>query len=128
MWCMMLPQTLESKIRKIKFDLSGYYFIGLVVLVVAGFWPTYFSKFFDKSADFTMYFHFHAMMLSLWILTLIIQPILIRNSLDPSAFETVALPETDISNLFPFKVSNCLSIIAMHPIESAKPNTSFIIF
>jgi hypothetical protein len=61
------PQTLESKIRKIKFDLSGYYFIGLVVLVLLGFWPTYFSKFFDKTAD-----------LSLWILALIIQPILIR--------------------------------------------------
>src|ERR1700722_20185708 len=55
MWCMMLPQTLESKIRKIRFDLSGYYFIGLVVLVLLGFWPTYFSKFFDRTADFTMY-------------------------------------------------------------------------
>ena len=69
---------MESKIRKIKFDLSGYYFLGLVVLVLLGFWPTYFSKFFDKTADFTMYFHFHAIMLSLWILALIIQPILIR--------------------------------------------------
>jgi len=72
------PQTLDSKIRKIKFDLSGYYFIGLVVLVLSGFWPTYFSKFFDKTADFTVYFHFHAIMLSLWILALIVQPILIR--------------------------------------------------
>lgn len=63
---------------KLRFDISGYYFIGLVGLVILGFWPTYFAKFFNGSADFTFYFHFHAVILTLWLLLLIIQPILIR--------------------------------------------------
>lgn len=63
---------------KLRFDISGYYFIGLVGLVILGFWPTYFAKFFNRSADFTFYFHFHAAVLTLWLLLLIIQPILIR--------------------------------------------------
>lgn len=63
---------------KIQFDQSGYYFMGLVVFVLLGFWPTYFSKFIDGTADFNFYFHFHALIMSLWILALIVQPILIR--------------------------------------------------
>lgn len=63
---------------KIRFEKSGYYFIGLVVMVILGFWPSYFSKFFNGTANFNFYFHFHALMMSLWILALIIQPILIR--------------------------------------------------
>lgn len=68
-------KTLNPKLR---FDLSGYYFIGLVGLILVGFWPSYFSKFFDGTANFTFYFHFHASMVGLWILMLIVQPILIR--------------------------------------------------
>lgn len=64
--------------KKIRFEKSGYYFIGLVVLVVLGFWPTYLSKYFDGTANFNFYFHFHTLMMSLWILALIIQPILIK--------------------------------------------------
>ena len=64
--------------KKIRFEKSGYYFIGLVVLVILGFWPTYFSKYFYGTANFNFYFHFHALMMSLWILALIIQPILIK--------------------------------------------------
>ena len=60
------------------FDISGYVFIGLIGLVILGFWPSYFAKFFNGTANFTFYFHFHAIALSLWILTLIAQPILIR--------------------------------------------------
>ena len=60
------------------FNNTGYYFIGLIALVILGFWPTYFSKFFDGTADFTFYFHFHAATLTLWMLMLIVQPILIR--------------------------------------------------
>lgn len=69
---------MESKIQKLRFDLSGYYFIGLVGLILVGFWRSYFSKFFDGTANFTFYFHFHATMVGIWILMLIVQPILIR--------------------------------------------------
>ncbi len=63
---------------KFKFELSGYYFTGLIGLVLLGFWPSYFSKFFDGSGRFSFYFHFHAAVVGLWILLLIIQPLLIR--------------------------------------------------
>jgi len=63
---------------KIRFDKSGYYFIGLVGLVLLGFWPSYFAKLFNGSEKYSFYFHFHATMMSLWILALIVQPILIR--------------------------------------------------
>ena len=69
---------MELNKTKLRFDISGYYFIGLVGLVILGFWPTYFAKFFNGSADFTFYFHFHAAILTIWLLLLIIQPILIR--------------------------------------------------
>jgi len=69
---------MELNKPKLRFDISGYYFFGLVGLVILGFWPTYFAKFFNGSADFTFYFHFHAAILTLWLLLLIIQPILIR--------------------------------------------------
>ncbi len=73
----MSQQVYQPNIRKIRFDKSGYYFIGLVVLAFLGFWATYFSKFFDGETKFNFYFHFHAAMVSLWILALIVQPILI---------------------------------------------------
>lgn len=61
------------KIRSVE-----YYFIGLLVLVFVGFWPSYFSKFFDGSGSLSHYFHFHAATATLWIVMLIAQPILIR--------------------------------------------------
>ena len=63
---------------KIRFEKSGYYFIGLVGLVLLGFWHSYFSKFFDWTENFPFYFHFHAIMMTLWISVLIAQPILIK--------------------------------------------------
>ncbi|GAB2839428.1 hypothetical protein [Ferruginibacter profundus] len=63
---------------KLRFEISGYYFIGLIALVVLGFWPSYFAKFFNGTADFNFYFHFHASMVILWIAMLITQPLLIR--------------------------------------------------
>ena len=69
---------MEGRIKKLRFDISGYYFIGLFGLVLLGFWPSYFSKFFNRTANFTFYFHFHATILTLWLFTLITQPILIR--------------------------------------------------
>jgi len=74
----MSQQVYQPNIPKIRFDKSGYYFIGLVVLAFLGFWATYFSKFFDGETRFNFYFHFHAAMVSLWILVLIVQPTLIR--------------------------------------------------
>jgi hypothetical protein len=63
---------------KIRFDRSGYYFIALMALAIAGFWPSYFSRFFNGTNDYNFYFHFHAVMMVLWVAVLIIQPILIR--------------------------------------------------
>ncbi|WP_345209332.1 hypothetical protein [Mucilaginibacter gynuensis] len=63
---------------KIRFDKSGYYFIGLMALAFAGFWKSYFSKFFNGTNDYNFYFHFHATMMVLWVVILIVQPILIR--------------------------------------------------
>ena len=63
---------------KLRFDSSGYYFIGLFALALLGFWPSYFSKFFSGKAGFSFYFHFHAIMMGLWIGALVVQPILIR--------------------------------------------------
>ncbi|MEP3210448.1 MAG: hypothetical protein ABJN95_14705 [Maribacter sp.] len=64
--------------RALPFDSSGYYFLGLLALAIAGFWPSYFAKFFDGTADFSFYFHFHVFFAVLWIAMLIAQPILIR--------------------------------------------------
>lgn len=63
---------------KIRFDKSGYYFTGLLVLVFLGFWNSYFSKFFIGKNDYSFYFHFHAAMMILWVILLIIQPLLVR--------------------------------------------------
>lgn len=64
--------------RSLPFDKSGFYFLALFALVIAGFWPSYFAKFFDGTADFSFYFHFHATLAMLWVFMLITQPILIR--------------------------------------------------
>ena len=64
--------------KRIKFNKFGYYAVGLFVIAILGFWPTYFSKFFDGTADFNFYYHFHFMMATSWIVLLIVQPILIR--------------------------------------------------
>jgi len=55
-----------------------YFGLGLLAIAAIGFWPTYFSKFFAGSADFSQYFHFHAVTALLWVFCLIAQPLLIR--------------------------------------------------
>ena len=62
-----------------KFKYADYYFMIFLVLAIIGFWPSYFSKFFDGSADFAHYFHFHTISSILWVLLLIAQPMLIRS-------------------------------------------------
>ena len=71
-----MVEFLKSKIR---FDAAGYYLLGVLMLVFLGFWPTYFAKFFDGSLNYSGYFHFHAIIVLLWMAVLITQPILIRN-------------------------------------------------
>ena len=73
-----MKETISKRAKKTKFDKTGYYAIGLIALALLGFWPTYFSKFFDGTANFNFYFHFHFAMASLWIMLLIVQPILIK--------------------------------------------------
>lgn len=55
-----------------------YFGLGLLVLAVIGFWHSYFSKIIAGSADFSHYFHFHAVTALLWVVCLIAQPLLIR--------------------------------------------------
>ena len=69
---------MERTKLKLNLDISPHYFTGLFVLAVLGFWPSYFAKFFNGTADFVLYLHFHAALMMLWISMLIIQPILIR--------------------------------------------------
>lgn len=52
--------------------------MALLLIALLGFWPTYFSKFFNGTADFTQYIHAHATVMMLWVFMLIAQPILIR--------------------------------------------------
>ena len=60
------------------FKNTPYYFIGLFILAIVGFWPSYFAKFFDGTADFSFYLHFHAVLAVMWILFLVLQPLLIK--------------------------------------------------
>ena len=57
----------------------GYFFLLLIPLIFAGFYKSYFRPFpdFDKSID--MFIHLHAVIASVWILMLIVQPFLIFN-------------------------------------------------
>lgn len=58
---------------------SGYFMLLLIPLVILGFYKTYFSQFPDFNEKITMFHHLHAAIASVWILTLIIQPLLIRH-------------------------------------------------
>lgn len=57
---------------------SGYLLGLLLFLAILGFWKSYFSKLFEVSESFNGYFHFHAIMAISWLITLIVQPALIR--------------------------------------------------
>ena len=63
--------------KKIYYN-AGYFFLILVVFVFAGFYKTYFGIMpeFDKSTTFIV--HFHAVVLCIWVILLIVQPLLIR--------------------------------------------------
>lgn len=58
------------------FDLagSGPYFAGLLLVALVAFWPTYLSRLGVSSG----YTHLHAILATVWLLMLIVQPVLIR--------------------------------------------------
>lgn len=58
-----------------QFKNVSLWFAGLLALVVAGFWETYFGRLF-RGWDFAH--HFHALVMIAWVLLLILQPWLIR--------------------------------------------------
>ncbi len=61
-----------------KFKNTGYYFAGFIFLILLGFWPSYFSRFFNGTADFNLYFHFHSITAVSWVILLVLQPLLIK--------------------------------------------------
>ena len=56
----------------------GYILILLIPLTFLAFFKTYFNQFPSFEENITTYIHLHAIIASIWILMLIIQPILIR--------------------------------------------------
>lgn len=60
--------------RPIDLSSSGGYFLGLLLLALVAFWPTYFSQL-ESSSGYT---HLHAATATLWLLFLIAQPVAIR--------------------------------------------------
>lgn len=57
----------------------GYILVLLIPLTFLAFFKTYFNQFPAFEENITAYIHLHAMIASIWILMLIIQPILIIN-------------------------------------------------
>lgn len=57
----------------------GYILILLIPLTFLAFFKTYFNQFPIFEDNITTYIHLHAVIASIWILMLIVQPILIRN-------------------------------------------------
>jgi uncharacterized membrane protein len=55
---------------------ASFWFAGLLVLLILGFWPSYFSP---TASSATFGQHFHAVIMLGWVLMLIVQPWLIRS-------------------------------------------------
>lgn len=64
--------------KKMNFDKAGYFTLLLIPIVILAFWPSYFSIIFSNIITPSGYAHFHGIMMIVWILLLIAQPILIR--------------------------------------------------
>lgn len=62
--------------RRMDFDQAGFFIIGLMIIVWFGFGPSYFERL--AGNEFTFYIHFHAVNMVIWLLTIFVQPILIR--------------------------------------------------
>ncbi len=57
----------------------GYFLILFIPLTFLAFFKTYFSQFPNFEENIDSYIHLHALIASIWILMLIVQPLLIRN-------------------------------------------------
>jgi hypothetical protein len=64
--------------QRIPFDNAGFYFLLLLLVVLAGFLPSYLPETFAKDIEFTTYTHIHATIMTAWLGMLIAQPFLIR--------------------------------------------------
>jgi hypothetical protein len=60
--------------RPLTFVDSAPYFVGLFLLALVAFWPSYLST----PATATGYMHFHALTATMWMVMLIVQPLAIR--------------------------------------------------
>lgn len=69
---------LTTSSSKSTFRQSGQILIGLLVLAIAGFWPSYYSRVFGDGETFSYYIHIHGALMLLWVCILIAQPFLIR--------------------------------------------------
>jgi len=69
---------MSTATSKINYDKAGYYILALVAIVLLGFWRSYFSEILAGRSAHGTIFHFHGVMMSIWIAMLIVQPMLIR--------------------------------------------------
>jgi hypothetical protein len=58
----------------VKFHRAGYAFVALVLLVIAGFWRSYFGTLSTAPA----WFHIHGVLMMTWLALLVIQPFLVK--------------------------------------------------
>jgi hypothetical protein len=75
-----MEQTSITKINKKEKHLQnniGFFFIGVLIFTLLGFYPSYFA-YFPKFEGFSWVYHFHAFFATLWIIMLITQAFLIR--------------------------------------------------
>jgi len=64
---------------------ASFYLIALLGLIIAGFWPSYFSV---PPADLRLSLHVHGISMLLWLSLLIAQPWLIRTPAQCAASKT----------------------------------------
>ena len=57
----------------------GYFFLLMIPLIFLGFYKSYFVQFPNFEENITTFIHLHALISSIWILLLIVQPLLIAN-------------------------------------------------
>lgn len=68
--------------KRFPFDNAGYFVIGVFIVSVFGFVPSYFPGYSPREVEFTFYTHFHAVNMVLWLCVLTAQPFLIRHRLN----------------------------------------------
>ena len=69
-------KLIYNKIEK-QYKYIGYLSLPLLLLVIAGFYKSYYGLFPDFNSSITVPMHFHAFVMSLYVILLIVQPFLI---------------------------------------------------